>query len=137
MRYQHRYGASLIVLGALLVSGCGVTGPAHRDTPPDEVDAIVTMGLTRFEPAEIRVPVGGTVQWRNRSLITHTVTADPERASDPGNIELPRGADAFHSGEIAAGEVWSRQFTEPGTYRYVCLPHEHRGMRGTVIVEPE
>ncbi len=89
-----------------------------------------------FEPETIRITQGQTVQWRNTSRFTHTVTADPELAADPANVQLPEGAETFDSGDIAAGEVWRRTFTTPGTYRYVCLPHEQQGMRGTVIVEP-
>ena len=121
--------------GALALTGCGVTGPAHNQPPPPAVDATVTMGMTSFNPARITIRSGQTVQWRNTSLVTHTVTADPARAANPANVQLPQGAQAFHSGAIPAGQVWSRTFTVPGTYRYVCLPHEQQGMIGTVIVQ--
>jgi plastocyanin len=32
------------------------------------------------------------------------------------------------------GETFEVTFEVPGTYRYVCLPHEDHGMRGTVVV---
>jgi plastocyanin len=123
-----------IAASALSLSACGVTGPAHTEPPPHAA-AVVTMDVTSFNPATIRVRAGQTVQWRNTSLVAHTVTADPGLAAHPANIQLPQGAQPFHSGEIAAGQVWSHAFTVPGTYRYVCLPHEQQGMRGTVVVE--
>nr|MDP8994571.1 plastocyanin/azurin family copper-binding protein [Pseudomonadota bacterium] len=61
---------------------------------------------------------------------------DPGLAADPANVQLPEGAETIHSGEIEAGRVWQRTFTVPGTYRYVCLPHERQGMIATVIVDP-
>ncbi|HVL79825.1 MAG TPA: plastocyanin/azurin family copper-binding protein [Sphingomicrobium sp.] len=121
--------------GALALSACGVTGPAHTVPPPPAVAATVTMGMTSFEPAAVRIRPGQTVQWRNTSLVTHTVTADHRLAANPANVVLPPGAAPFHSGSVAAGQVWSYRFTMPGTYRYVCLPHERAGMIGTVIVE--
>lgn len=123
-----------IVAAALCVSACGIRGPAHSQPPPPSVAASVTMAMNSFNPGVVRVRPGQSVQWRNTSLITHTVTADPRLAANPANIQLPPGAAAFHSGKIPAGQVWSHIFTTPGTYRYVCLPHERQGMTGTVIV---
>ncbi len=120
--------------GSLALSACGITGPAHTQPPPPQVDATVSMGMTSFTPATIRIRAGQTVQWRNTSLVDHTVTADKTLAANPANVVLPRGAQAFHSGASKAGGVWSRTFTTRGTYRYVCLPHERQGMIGTVIV---
>lgn len=120
----------------LVLTGCGITGPAHNEAAPPAVDQAVEMVGTAFAPATIRIEQGQTIQWRNTSVLTHTVTADPDLAADPAHVELPAGAQPFHSGDIAAGEVWQRRFTVPGTYRYVCLPHEQIGMRGTIVVDP-
>lgn len=90
----------------------------------------------RFTPGTIRISAGETVTWRNTSDLPHTVTADPSRAMDPSNVSLPDGAETFDSGTLNPGDVFERTFTVPGTYRYVCLPHEAAGMVGTVIVEP-
>ena len=127
--------AAAIVAGAISLSACGITGPAHTQPPPPFVDVTVTMGMNSFNPATIRVRSGQAVQWRNTSPITHTVTADPARAANAANVQLPPGAQAFHSGSIPAGQTWSYTFTTPGTYRYVCLPHERQGMMGTVVVD--
>lgn len=124
------------IAAALALSGCGLTGPAHNQPPPPpQVDATATMGMTSFNPPSIRIRSGQTVQWRNTSIVTHTVTADASLAANPANVALPQGAQAFHSGKIEAGQVWSHTFTVPGTYRYVCLPHEQQGMMGTVVVQ--
>ena len=130
-----RPALAAIAGSALALTACGITGPAHTQPPPPQVDAIVAMEMSRFTPQVVRVRSGQTVQWRNTSLIDHTVTADKSLAADPDNVILPQGAASFHSGEIDAGDVWTHTFTIPGTYRYVCLPHEKKGMIGTVIVE--
>ncbi len=88
----------------------------------------------RFVPTEITIKAGDTVEWRNIGLIPHTVTADPKRAPSSRNIELPDGAEAFDSGWVTAGQSFRYTFSEPGVYRYICLPHEQARMVGTVIV---
>jgi plastocyanin len=88
----------------------------------------------RFTPTEITIKAGDTVEWRNIGLIPHTVTADPKRAPSSRNIELPDGAEAFDSGWVTSGQSFRYTFSEPGVYRYVCLPHEQARMAGIVIV---
>jgi plastocyanin len=124
-------------LAALLaLSACGVGGPAY-EPPSAGVAATVEMSSTlAFAPAEITVRVGETVEWRNMTLFTHTVTGDPNLAEDPGHVALPDGAAAFDSGPVPAGEVFRYTFTTPGTYRYVCQPHEGFDMLGAVVVTP-
>ena len=48
---------------------------------------------------------------------------------------VPVGAEPFDSGNIDAGGSYSYTFNVPGTYQYVCLPHELAGMIGVVVVE--
>jgi plastocyanin len=123
----------LAALGAAPLAGCGAFGPAHRaERAPGVV--VVEMSGFSFVPAQIEARVGQTVEWRNVSLMTHTATCDPAKAKDRSHVNLPDGAQAFDSGRIPAGEVWRRSFPTPGTYRYVCLPHEDEGMLGTLIV---
>ena len=43
---------------------------------------------------------------------------------------------ALRAKGAAPGAVWSHIFTTPGTYRYVCKPHERMGMMATVVVTP-
>ena len=70
-----------------------------------------------FDPVIIRVTAGTTVTWMNDDDVAHTVTADEGE---------------FDSGFVNPGQSWSHTFTEPGTYRYYCLPHPW--MKGTVVV---
>lgn len=95
-----------------------------------------------FDPEGVSVEAGTTVTFENTSSEPHTVTAY-ER-------DIPPGADYFASGGaeseaeareeladglLAEGESYRVTFTEPGTYRYFCIPHEGAGMRGTISVE--
>jgi plastocyanin len=87
-----------------------------------------------FEPAQIKINMGDTVTWRNESGKTHSVTADADKAADPAHVVLPKDAEKFDSGDIAPSQTFSQSFSTPGIYHYICRPHEHKGMVGTVIV---
>jgi plastocyanin len=116
--------------------GREATTPAPGDPGPAPADtAVVGMdNRLRFLPDTIRVRVGTAVRWENGSDVIHTVTADPDRAARAENVSLPDGVTPFDSGDIVPGGVYTRVFRVPGTYAYVCLPHELVGMVGVVIV---
>lgn len=120
---------------AFTIGGCGLTGPAH-DTPSANAAAVVDMDFTSFEPEEVHIRAGQTVEWRNTALITHSVSDNKASAADPNDASIPAGAVAFDSGDIPAGEVYTATFTVPGTYKYFCTHHEDDAMVGTVIVDP-
>jgi plastocyanin len=125
--------AMACLLGPL--AGCGIFGPAHG--PPDpQADAVIDMGFHRFKPTDITIHAGQTVEWRNVSLLTHTVTDDPHLALYPADALLPPGSLPFDSGNIHAGDVLLLKFSRPGTYRYFCKHHERQGMVGTITVLP-
>lgn len=89
-----------------------------------------------YSPAELTIEAGDTVEWRNPSIMSHTVTADPALADDPSHVKLPQGAETFNSGSIPPGESYSRTFTVPGDYVYFCIPHEGQGMVASLTVRP-
>ena len=134
----HNAKSAARVIAALLmvlaISGCGLGAPAHG--PASNAAAIVDLGFTSFTPPEVTIGVGDTVEWRNTSVITHTVTDDPRRAERPGDAVVPATAQAFDSGDIPAGQIYRQTFTVPGTYRYLSTHHESEGMVGTVVVKP-
>lgn len=123
------YGGAL--LGALVALGpCA----ARAEPTPAATTVIHISTFLKFEPREVTIPLGGTVEWRNSSIETHTVTDDPAAAKDPAHAELPAGAQAFDSGPLKPGQAYSRTFTVPGRYSYFCRPHEMHGMLGAIVV---
>jgi plastocyanin len=70
-----------------------------------------------FDPLEITVKVGTTVQWTNKDLIAHDITSG---LSDGVQGE-PDGK--FQSGFMNEGDVWTYTFTEVGEFPYYCSPH--------------
>ena len=123
MRFRQLY----LLFAILPLAACGLTGPAHQAPPPGAV--AIEMGLQSYGPDSVSIRAGQTVTWRNTSIVTHSVTADPARSP---KAALPPGVAGFDSGDIRAGEVFSRTFTVPGTYRYYCTHHD--SMVGTIVV---
>lgn len=70
-----------------------------------------------FATPELTVQVGDTVTWNNVDDRPHTVTSED---------------GTFDSGNVNEGATFSFTFTEPGTYRYICLYHPD--MVGTIVV---
>ena len=98
--------------------------------------AIVNMtDKATFDPSNVTINVGQTVRWINSSTDEHTVTDDAKRATDAKDISIPPSAKPFDSGKIQPGKTFEHTFTVPGTYKYVCHPHEDMGMTGQVIVK--
>jgi len=97
-----------------------------------------TVGMTDmgFVPPAITVNVGDKVTWKNSSQVIHNVVDDASKALSTIDVKLPSGAHPFDSGLLQPGQSFSRVFTEPGIYRYVCTLHEGSGMKGVVIVRP-
>jgi polyvinyl alcohol dehydrogenase (cytochrome) len=93
--------------------GTQVTGGGSPGTTGE--DGLVLMTGFEFQPAQLTVPVGTTVRWRNDDPTLHTVTfvVDGE--------------------ELVAdeGETVSWTFTEQGRYEYYCRPHSGQGDDGT------
>ena len=102
----------------------------------------IQMRTQAFDPTTFNAQAGSTITFTNDSDQAHTVTALED--------ELPEGAEYFASGDFSSesdarddvgggliepGESFEVTLSQPGTYGYVCLPHESQGMTGTIIVE--
>jgi len=115
--------------------------PGTRSTPLSAQPATRGLEVTmtdnlRYLPEVLHVRVGDTVVWRNTSNLVHTVTADSSRVSVPAMVSLPAGASPFDSGDLAPGAVFAHTFTLPGSYNYLCAPHDRMGMVGLIVVAP-
>lgn len=111
----------------------GGRGGSVCPASPDTTVVRLTNTLT-YVPDTLRIPAGATVEWKNSSLLVHTVTDDPALATIAGSAARPRGAAAFNSGNLAPGNSFVHRFTVPGVYHYFCIPHEAAKMRGVVLV---
>ncbi len=120
-----------------LATACATSGPAVDGMTPANVDKIVDMTATlNFAPNAVTINSGDTVEFRNISTFTHTVSTEADTTVEQQAVLLPNGAEPFNSGDVAPGQTFTHTFTTPGTYRYFCEPHVGQGMIGTVIVNP-
>lgn len=100
--------------------------PGLHRTGEHRYDLVMRVSAWRFEPAEVRIPAGSTVDFQLTSQDVlhgfHLVNTTVNLMIAPGQI-----ARATH------------KFDKPGTYTWVC--HEYCGaghhvMSGKLIVEP-
>lgn len=117
--------AALVMIAAFVPSMAAAKTVEVKmsDTPP------------KFIPATITIQKGDTVEWDNNAASLHSVTTNSAVAQNPKDVSLPKGAKPFDSGFMPPGQKWSYKFTVPGTYKYLCLPHEKDHMTGVVVVK--
>jgi plastocyanin len=138
-------GMTLLGVGALVAcsSGGGATTgstPAAGAAAGGAASTSVTVNFTadnKYDPASVTVAKGGTVTWTNPSTNTlqHSATFDPSKAVNKADASLPSGVAPWDSGLIDPGKTATHTFTDVGTYKYFCVPHETLGMLGTIIVQ--
>lgn len=113
----HLYLAEGLAGGAATQAAGAMTDMADMQAPADAMQ--VDIKDLAFNPAQVTVPVGGTVTWTNDDTVPHTATA--------------RDRAALQSGTLEPGAQFSQTFTSPGTYDYFC--EFHANMKGQVIVQ--
>jgi plastocyanin len=97
--------------------------------PQSSVAATANVAVrdTSFDPSELHIQPGDTVLWSGSSFRTHTVTSDE--------------SGLFNSGDMRAGDTFSRRFNREGFFPYFCRYHGARGgvgMSGLIVVgDPE
>ena len=87
-----------------------------------------------FDPMGLLVRPGQAIRWINRDPgNSHSATAyHPANFDRPQRI--PKGAAPWNSDLLLPGESFGVMLTVPGIYDYYCLPHEHAGMVGRIVV---
>ncbi len=87
-------------------------------SPASGQRAEVSISNFAFDPQELRIRVGTTVEWTNKDTAPHTVTAND---------------DSFRSDVLEFGGTYSHQFNTAGSFDYFCEVHPN--MTAKVIVE--
>lgn len=128
-----------IMTSGLVVLG-GLAGPTWLRRAGAAETVEISMGGTTggahvwFRPAGLLIEPGQTVRWTNHDAgNSHTATAyHPTLYGKQQRI--PDGAAPWDSGFLLPDDSFQFTFTVPGVYDYYCLPHEHAGMVGRIIV---
>jgi plastocyanin/uncharacterized membrane protein len=92
---------------ALILQSQGTTSQNPSATGLSPNGQVIMKGM-RFQPAELTVHPGETVEFKNEDIFAHTVTADD---------------GSFDSGLIQPGSSWKMTVQKAGTIAYHCAPH--------------
>ena len=87
-----------------------------------------------FDPWGVRIEPGQTVRWTNHDPANaHTTTSyHPDVFDRP--LRIPAGAKPWNSDYLLPGQSFAVTLTVSGVYDYYCVPHEHAGMVGRIVV---
>ena len=87
-----------------------------------------------FDPIGLLVRPGQTIRWTNRDPgNSHTATAYHPQ-NDNHALRIPATAAPWNSDYLLPGESFTVVLTVEGVYDYYCIPHEHAGMVGRIVV---
>lgn len=87
-----------------------------------------------FDPIGIHIEPGQKIRWINRDAgNSHTATAYHPKYFERAR-RMPQGATPWDSDYLLPDEAFELTLTKPGVYDYYCVPHEHAGMVGRIIV---
>lgn len=113
-------------IAASLLAACGNEG--SQGDAVEGTDVTVRMFDNTYEYTEIRIPVGGSVNWLGAARNPHNaVAADGSWSTE----------DVFGSLEQLEGDEAVISYSEPGEYIFFCTFHgndEGGGMAGKLIV---
>jgi plastocyanin len=123
-------------IGGGILAGLPFAGPTAAGGEVIDIDMRGNADGSRvwFEPIGVLVRPGQTVRWTNRDAgNSHTATA-----YHPGNdghvTRIPEGAEPWDSDYLLPDESFPVVLKVPGIYDYFCIPHEHAGMVGRIVV---
>jgi plastocyanin len=120
-------GVTLLVLRPLAEAATSVTHEIR-------IRGDATGARVGFDPVGLRIRPGQTIRWTNGDAgNSHTTTAyHPANFGRPRRI--PAAATPWDSDYLLPEEGFSVTLTVEGVYDYFCVPHEHAGMVGRIIV---
>lgn len=117
---------ALALAGVVVFTACG--GSDSGEVIEGE-DVVVEMYDNRFQYTEVRIPVGGSVNWVGAGQNPHNAVA----ANGEWSTKTVFGSLDQYEGDEAV-----LTYDEPGEYVFYCTYHgnaEGDGMAGTLIVE--
>lgn len=125
---QCDYHVGKEMVGAISVTGDGSDGEGDPGdgSGDDASDDVVQVAITGsgFEPLDVTIELGQTVEWVNEGAVVHTASATSDH---------PDGGARFESGELRPGEKFRFRPDRTGTWEYRCEEHSDEA-HGTLIV---
>jgi plastocyanin len=121
--------------GGGLLAGLAWPGPLLADAPVEiRMQGNADGSHVWFDPVGLHVRPGQTIRWINKDPgNSHTATAyHPKNFERP--LRIPEAAEPWNSDYLLPDEIFSVTLTVEGVYDFFCIPHEHAGMVGRIIV---
>lgn len=115
-------------MGALMSAGAAMSCPVPVPAGKSHSVLMLNTGCgdpdtpNVFEPALLRINVGDTV--------TFLATDDGHNSASKRGM-IPEGAEPWNG---AVDEELTVEFTVPGIYGHICVPHYEWGMVGLIVV---
>ena len=124
----------------LMLTGTGLflsIAVPQRVNAADEIEISMSGSSTGshvwFRPRGLLIQPGQAVRWINHDAgNVHTVTAYHPDNGKP--LRIPQEAKPWNSGYLMPEQSFRMVFDTPGVYDYFCIPHEHAGMVGRIVV---
>jgi plastocyanin len=126
----------MLQIGGGLLAGLAVPRLALADGRPVEIrmQGNTDGSHVWFDPVGIHLQPGQTIKWINLDPgNSHTATAyHPKNFDRP--LRIPEAAEPWNSDYLLPNETFSVTLTVEGVYDFFCVPHEHAGMVGRIVV---
>jgi plastocyanin len=101
----------------MMVAAVALGMPGSPASPAGTTQSILMKGIG-YEPRQVTVHVGDTLEWANQDIVAHTATAK----------------DKSWDVNVLPGKSGRTVMKAAGTFDYICRYHPN--MTGEVIVEP-
>jgi plastocyanin len=101
----------------IILAAVALGMPGSPASPAGTTQAILMKGIG-YQPRQVTVHVGDTLEWANQDIVAHTATAK----------------DKSWDVNVLPGKNGRTVMKAAGTFDYICRYHPN--MTGEVIVEP-
>jgi plastocyanin len=125
----------ILQIGGVVLAGLASPRISHATEPVEiRMQGNADGSHVWFDPVGLHVESGQTIRWVNLDPgNSHTATAyHPQTFERP--LRIPEGAEPWHSDYLLPNESFSVTLRDEGVYDFFCVPHEHAGMVGRIIV---
>jgi len=127
---------SLAVLTVIVIFGSFAVFTPTASAETYTVKLGSDKGMLAFQPKELTVKPGDTIEWKNNKVPPHNVVFDPKKnptkdavlAKSLSHKKLLMSPGQFETTVIPAD-------APAGSYTFYCEPHRGAGMVGKIIVE--
>lgn len=129
-----RLGLVILTMVLVVSSFALFTPPAVAETYTVKMGT--DKGLLKFEPANLTIKPGDTVEWVNNKVPPHNVVFDASK-NPTKSADLAKGL-SHKQLLMSPGQKTKTTFsadTPAGEYSYYCEPHRGAGMAGKITVE--